>query len=172
MPGASDAAASPQPASIAVRAAMQAQVRAHTRPEVALRKVLFSRGLRYRVQLPVPGLPRRTMDIAFTKAKVAVFVDGCFWHGCPVHGVAPKNNAEWWVGKLSANRARDAGTDAHLTRLGWIVFRVWEHESPMEVAGKIVDVVRSRGLDVLPAVIDREHVQGEESASNVDIQHP
>ena len=86
-------------------------------------------GLRFRVELPVPGMARRTIDIAFTRAKVAVFVDGCFWHGCTLHGVEPKNNADWWARKISMNRARDEGTVRHLEALGWTVLRFWEHDS-------------------------------------------
>lgn len=76
----------------------------------------------------MPGMRRRTIDIAFTRAKIAVFVDGCFWHGCPLHGVAPKNNAEWWLRKIAANRARDEDTSRNLEAQGWTVLRFWEHE--------------------------------------------
>ncbi len=86
--------------------------------------------MRYRVSVPVPGMPRRAIDIAFTKAKIAVFMDGCFWHGCPEHATQPKTNAEWWRAKLDRNMARDVETTDHLKAEGWTVLRFWEHESP------------------------------------------
>lgn len=105
---------------------MQAQRRKDTQPELALRKALHASGLRFRVNYPVPGSIRRTIDIAFTKRKVAVFVDGCFWHGCPKHGERPKNNAEWWDKKLASNKARDHETTQILEHNGWRVIRIWE----------------------------------------------
>lgn len=96
--------------------------------ELAVRRALHAAGLRYRVHYPVPGLPRRTIDIAFTRARVAVFIDGCFWHGCPEHGTAPRSNSAWWAAKLDANRHRDIDTTARLGECGWHVVRVWEHE--------------------------------------------
>ena len=102
--------------------------------ELAVRRRLHASGYRFRVHYPVPGLRRRTMDIAFTRAKVAVFVDGCFWHGCPDHGTKPTANAEWWSSKLSAHPDRDPDTQAHLERNGWRVVRVWEHETPERAA--------------------------------------
>lgn len=132
---------------------MHSQARADTHPEVAVRAALFRRGLRFRKQLPVPGMPRRTIDIAFTRARVAVFVDGCFWHGCPDHGVAPKNNAAWWADKLALNQLRDRNTDDHLERLGWLVIRVWEHQDAGEVADAVAEAVRriaERGVSPRP----------------------
>jgi len=123
---------------------MQSQARANTRPEIALRAALFRQGLRFRKQVPVPGLPRRSIDIAFTRAKVAVFVDGCFWHGCPDHGVAPRNNAAWWAEKLAVNQRRDMDTDEHLRLLGWLVIRVWEHHDVAEVTDVVAEAVRVR----------------------------
>lgn len=102
-------------------------------PELAVRGLLHARGLRYRVAWPVPGQPRRTIDIAFPRARLAVYVDGCFWHGCPEHGTSPKANRDWWVAKIAANRARDADVTVHLQRLGWTVLRHWEHEDPVAV---------------------------------------
>lgn len=104
---------------------------------MALRRELHARGLRYRVNFPLPGMPRRRADIAFTRAKVAVFVDGCFWHGCPEHGTAPKNNATWWATKLARNAERDRETDRHLRDAGWAVVRVWEHENACDGADLI-----------------------------------
>ncbi|WP_405001189.1 very short patch repair endonuclease [Isoptericola haloaureus] len=118
--------------------------RKDTAPEVALRRLLHARGLRYRVAWPVPGQRRRTIDIAFTRARVAVFVDGCFWHGCPDHGTEPSANSEWWASKLAANRTRDLDTNAVLDAAGWAVIRVWEHESPREAADRVAATVAER----------------------------
>jgi DNA mismatch endonuclease (patch repair protein) len=95
-----------------------------------MRRALHAAGLRYRVGLPVPGRPRRTIDIAFPGIRLAVFVDGCFWHGCPTHRTWPKTNAEWWLHKIDTNRSRDAETDQILSDHGWRVIRVWEHGVP------------------------------------------
>lgn len=111
--------------------------RRDTAPELALRRELHALGLRYRVAYPVPSQRRRTIDVAFTRAKVAVFVDGCFWHGCPEHGNQPRSNSSWWATKLAANQARDHDTDRMLNELGWAVVRVWEHEEPHEAASMI-----------------------------------
>lgn len=75
---------------------------------------------------PLPGMPRRRADILFTRRRVAIFVDGCFWHSCPTHGTKPSTNAEWWTDKLAVNVARDRETDAYLEAIGWSVVRVWE----------------------------------------------
>ncbi|WP_112466941.1 very short patch repair endonuclease [Streptomyces triticisoli] len=113
-----------------------------TAPEVAVRRLLHSAGLRYRINVPVPGMPRRTIDIVFPKAKIAVFMDGCFWHGCPWHATQPKSNAEWWRAKLDKNVARDRETTEHLQAVGWTVLRYWEHESPSEVAEAVMHAVQ------------------------------
>lgn len=107
---------------------MTSQRRKDTAPEIALRRLLHKSGLRYRLNYPVPGVPRRTIDIAFPKSRVAVFVDGCFWHGCPIHSVPPKHNTDWWVTKIASNRARDLDTNGRLEAVGWRVVRCWEHE--------------------------------------------
>ncbi|MCF3135138.1 very short patch repair endonuclease [Streptomyces olivochromogenes] len=115
-----------------------------TAPEVAVRRLLHASGLRYRVNVPVPGMPRRTIDIVFSKAKIAIFLDGCFWHGCPKHATQPKANAEWWRAKLDKNMARDLETTEHLTTAGWTVLRFWEHESAANVAHCISESVASK----------------------------
>ena len=117
------------------------QARDATKPEMALRRELHRRGLRYRVQYRVPGIPRRRVDIAFTRARLAVFVDGCFWHACPEHCVVPKSNTQWWEWKFAVNRARDSDTDMKLGDLGWRVLRLWEHESPVDMADRVATLV-------------------------------
>jgi len=125
-------------------AKMSALARTDTAPELALRRALHARGLRYRVQLHVPGNRRRRIDVAFTRARVAVFVDGCFWHGCPEHGTRPVANREWWDWKIARNQARDADTNQLLESQGWTVGRVWEHEGPQAAATRVSDVVAAR----------------------------
>lgn len=121
---------------------MSTLARRDTAPELALRKELHRRGLRYRLQTRVPGNHRRTIDIAFTRAKVAVFVDGCFWHGCPQHAMRPKANSEWWRWKIEGNQARDANTTELLHAAGWSVVRVWEHEDVGAAADLVGAAVR------------------------------
>lgn len=116
---------------------MSRLARRHTQPELALRRELHARGLRYRVQFRVPANRRRTIDIAFTRAVLAVFVDGCFWHGCPEHGVLPRTNTEWWTWKIARTVARDRETTRLLEESGWSVLRVWEHEAVMQAADKV-----------------------------------
>ncbi|WP_210241627.1 very short patch repair endonuclease [Mesorhizobium sp. B1-1-9] len=101
--------------------------------ERALRSALHRSGLRFRLHRPLLTNSRRTVDIVFPRARTAVFLDGCFWHGCPTHGTWPKNNAAWWREKIEANIARDRDTDRRLEEQGWTVLRIWEHE-PVEVA--------------------------------------
>jgi DNA mismatch endonuclease (patch repair protein) len=105
---------------------------------MALRRLLHAAGLRYRVEHRVPGLPRRTVDIALPGRRLAVFVDGCFWHGCPDHSRPPRSNTDWWVAKLAANRERDRSTTAHLEAAGWTVLRIWEHEDPRAAADRVL----------------------------------
>ena len=138
------AASSPKPSSEVIRLRMQRQKRRDTEAELAVRRLVHASGLRYRVDLsPLPGMRRRA-DLVFTRAKVAVFVDGCFWHGCPAHGTSPKANAEWWGEKIAKNRQRDQDTDRRLTEAGWAVVRVWEHEEPADAAARIEEAVRRR----------------------------
>ncbi|MER5742563.1 very short patch repair endonuclease [Streptomyces sp. NPDC002225] len=123
---------------------MSRQPSRDTKPELAVRKLLHADGYRYRLNKQVPGMARRTIDIAFIRAKVAVMIDGCFWHGCPVHATRPKSNAEWWRTKLERNMARDRETSEHLIREGWTVLRFWEHEAPEEVALRVGAAVELR----------------------------
>ncbi|MEY2243628.1 very short patch repair endonuclease [Streptomyces sp. BF23-18] len=123
---------------------MSRQVSKDTNAELAVRRLLHAAGLRYRVEYPVPGMARRRIDVAFTRAKVAVLIDGCFWHGCPEHATRPKANAEWWREKLDRNMARDRETTEHLVTQGWVVLRFWEHETPEEVTARVASTVRRR----------------------------
>lgn len=112
-----------------------------TEAELALRRELYRNSLRYRVSFAVLKKPQRVADIAFPGLRIAVFVDGCFWHGCPEHATWPKQNADFWRQKIETNRARDADTDARLRAIGWTVLRVWEHESPVVAAETVSRLV-------------------------------
>ena len=115
-----------------------------TSAEHALRRELHARGLRYRLHVRVLTKPRRVADVTFSGLRVAVFVDGCFWHGCPQHATWPKQNAEFWRAKIEANMARDADTDERLRAEGWKVIRVWAHEAPARVAAQVATIVEKR----------------------------
>ena len=126
----------------ATRKSMQGNRSRDTKPELAVRSAVHRRGLRYRVAArPLPDL-RRTADLVFRKAKIAVFVDGCYWHGCPEHHTQPSTNPEYWSDKITGNIARDQDTDAHLSEAGWTVLRFWEHEDPDAVADAVEQSVR------------------------------
>lgn len=141
MPSRSSVPDKPPASSPAVRRFMSNLPTTGTGPELALRHELHRRGVRYRVNVTsLPGRP----DIALTRARIAVFVDGCFWHGCPEHAVAPKANADWWRSKLDANVARDRRSDQRLKEAGWLVIRAWEHENPTNVADVIEKAWRER----------------------------
>jgi len=123
--------------SAAVSARMRTHPRRDTGPELELRRALHAAGMRFRVQCPVPGLPRRTIDVAFTRQRLAVFVDGCFWHGCAEHRSSPTTNSTFWRTKLAGNAARDADTVRHLLAVGWRSVRVWEHESVSDAVDRV-----------------------------------
>jgi DNA mismatch endonuclease (patch repair protein) len=125
---------------------MQGQRSRDTAPELALRRELHRRGLRYRLdQKIVPGTQRRA-DIVFRPSRVAVFVDGCFWHGCPAHGShVPTVNEWYWPDKIAGNKARDADTNERLRAAGWTVIRVWEHDDPRAAAERVIAAVRRTG---------------------------
>ena len=112
-----------------------------TDAEVALRRQLYRIGLRYRIDYEVLKKPRRVADIAFPGRRIAIFVDGCFWHGCPQHASWPKRNAEFWRQKIETNRLRDADTNERLRSLGWTVLRFWSHESPTDAAGVVANMI-------------------------------
>lgn len=127
-----------------VRAVMRANRGKDTGPELALRKSLYRRGLRYRVDTrPIPGIRRRA-DLVFPGVRVAVFVDGCFWHGCPEHYRPATRNAEFWRDKIEGNKSRDAETTEALRSAGWTVIRVWEHEALESAADLIAHEVEVR----------------------------
>jgi DNA mismatch endonuclease (patch repair protein) len=115
-----------------------------TPAELAIRQLLHRRGLRYRVDFRPEPTIRRKADIVFTRSRVAVFVDGCFWHDCPRHGSSPTANADWWRAKLDGNVARDRDTDARLTAAGWTVLRFWEHEPPAAAVERIIEIVHAK----------------------------
>lgn len=125
------------------RATMLANRSRDTGPELAIRRLLHSAGFRYRVNFsPLPGR-RITADVAFTRQRIAVFVDGCFWHGCPEHFVEPKSNVDYWRPKIAANRVRDARVSNELAMAGWTVLRFWEHEPPASVSHRIAKEVEA-----------------------------
>ena len=131
----------PIPLNEMVRDQFSKMPRRDTKPELALRSELHGRGLRFRRNFRnLPGSP----DIAFTRARLAVFVDGCFWHGCRDHFVAPKNNATWWEAKIDENRSRDRRVDESLVTAGWIPLHIWEHEPVVSAADTVEVLWKSR----------------------------
>lgn len=134
---------SPRPLSPSVRLRMQTTPQRDTPCEIALRSAVHALGLRYRIDWPLPTTRRRA-DMAFPRLKIAVMVDGCFWHACPIHATWPKNNAAWWREKIMGNQARDRDTQARLRRQGWRVLRFWEHDDPSKAARKVLAVVERR----------------------------
>ena len=130
----------PPGSSPAVSKTMSKIRRRDTKLELKVRRELHRRGLRFRVDYAaVPGRP----DIAFTRVMVAVFLDGCFWHGCPLHGTSPKSNADWWKAKITRNRERDARVRDQLEDLGWLVLRYWAHDDVDDICDEIEDVWRN-----------------------------
>lgn len=125
---------------------MQHQRTRDTKPELALRRELHRRGLRYRVDRSVLVGSRRRHDIVFGPARVVVEVRGCYWHACPEHGSTPKHNAAWWAEKLASNVRRDADTAETLAEAGWLLVVVWEHDNPITAASEVEAVVRRRLL--------------------------
>ena len=141
MPGRAPAARVVLETDDATRLRMSRQRSHDTSPERALRSLLHRRGLRYRLhRRPIAGL-RRQADLVFAGARVAVFVDGCFWHCCPEHATSPKANGAWWAAKLARNVERDRDTDRRLAEAGWTVVRVWEHEDPAAAADRVAALV-------------------------------
>lgn len=128
----------------ATRKTMKGNRGRDTKAELAVRRLVHATGLRYRVNArPEPDL-RRTADLLFTRAHVAVFIDGCYWHGCPEHFNMPATNLDYWSTKIGRNQARDLETTSRLEQKGWLVLRFWEHETPSSVAERIGRIVRAR----------------------------
>jgi DNA mismatch endonuclease (patch repair protein) len=140
----------PVPSSPAATAKMRANRRRDTGPELALRRALHGRGLRFRKDFRVATAARSVrVDVAFPALRLAIFVDGCFWHSCPEHASVPKANADYWIPKLAENVARDRRNDLELSEAGWTVIRLWEHESVDAMATRVgdrVDQLRKRAL--------------------------
>jgi DNA mismatch endonuclease, patch repair protein len=137
----------PHPTSIDVTTRMRRNTRTGTHPEVIVRSELHRRGLRFRKDLPL-RLSNRIVrpDIVFTRARLAVFIDGCFWHSCPIHGNQPRTNTDYWRGKLAINVARDRVIDEDLAISGWVVLRAWEHEPPADVAARVLEALTATDL--------------------------
>src|SRR5581483_11878695 len=134
----------PAPTSAVATKIGKANRRRDTKPEVQLRSALHRMGLRFRKDLRISaGGLRVCPDIVFTRARVAVFVDGCFWHRCPVHGTSPRRNSAYWAPKLAANVDRDRRVDLALRRDGWRVERVWEHDDPSTAARRVARALRT-----------------------------
>lgn len=132
---------------------MRANRRRDTKPELAIRRILHAQGFRYRVDYPAGSDKRRRADIVFTRQKVAVFIDGCFWHGCPEHATIPKVHSDYWIPKLMRNRERDVETSLELESEGWTVLRFWEHDDPVSVAAAVstlISHVRDRAATPAP----------------------
>lgn len=128
----------PTASSDQVRRRLERQRVRDTGPEVAVRRELWQRGMRgYRIHWPLPFDRRRRADLAWPGRRIAVMIDGCFWHRCPKHFQPPKANADWWAEKVARNVERDRETDGRLRELGWCVLRFWEHEDPREVADRL-----------------------------------
>src|SRR4051794_39098308 len=138
----------PAASSQAVRAVMQGNRRVNTRPELALRSALHRRGLRYRLHDAPEADLRCRADVVLRNSRVAVFVDGCFWHGCPEHGTKPATNSGYWNPKIERNVLRDIRNTAALEARGWAVVRVWEHEDAQLAAERIAQIAMARRADV------------------------
>jgi DNA mismatch endonuclease (patch repair protein) len=152
----------PGPSSDAVRRVMVGNGRRDSTPELELRRALHGAGHRYRVDFPIRVPDRRPIrpDIVFTRARVAVFVDGCFWHGCHEHGTRPRSNSGYWAAKIEINQTRDRDQTTALERDGWTVVRVWEHEAP--------DVAASRVAVALEAQAASDSGADESAGSSAD----
>jgi DNA mismatch endonuclease (patch repair protein) len=130
--------------SAANRKTMLANRSRDTRPELGIRRAVHAMGLRYRVAVRPVTSVRRSADLVFTRARVAIFVDGCFWHGCSAHYRTPATNIDYWTAKIAGNVARDRDTDRRLAEAGWTVIRIWEHDVVLEAATRIAGCVREQ----------------------------
>lgn len=131
------------PPSSSVRRRMH-RTRGHDNPfERAVRSRVYAKGIRYRIHYPVPGMKRFTCDLAIPGLKIAVFLDGCFWHGCTMHPPSVKKNSVFWLEKIARNQARDIGVSGHLEKIGWTTLRFWEHEPVEVIADRIASTVQN-----------------------------
>jgi DNA mismatch endonuclease (patch repair protein) len=139
----------PEASSLLVSRTMKKVRVRDTEEEMVVRRLLFARGLRYRVQYRPknPNIGRSSIDIAFPRQRIAVFIDGCFWHGCPVHGAVPKTNQEWWANKITENKSSDLRVTTILGSIGWTVLRFWTHERPEHIVSHIEKVVRKSDVE-------------------------
>lgn len=137
--------ARPEPLDGSVRHRMRVTKRRDTPAEIELRRCLHRQGFRYTIDARALPSSRRRADLVFRRSRVAVFVDGCFWHSCPFHGSTPKHNASWWKAKLAGNVRRDRDTDHELRSAGWVVVRVWAHEVPARASERVRKVLAARG---------------------------
>lgn len=137
----------PPASSEQVRNRMCAVRQKDTAAEILVRRALHRMGLRYRVHVALLPNLRRKADIVFSRKRIAVMIDGCFWHGCPLHGSMSKVNVDFWTDKIATNQRRDRDTDRRLLDAGWTVIRVWEHEDPFQAAIRIARAVRGGQAD-------------------------
>ncbi|MFF0741253.1 very short patch repair endonuclease [Streptomyces sp. NPDC004111] len=144
--------------SAGTRSSMQANKGRDTKPELALRSAVHALGLRFRVSTrPLPKV-RRTADLVFTRVRLAVFLDGCFWHGCPQHHQLSATNTQYWTEKLETNRRRDRQTDQWLHDAGWELLRVWEHEDPVAAALRVQEAYEQRSKAIESGAVERASV--------------
>ncbi|MHB9858559.1 very short patch repair endonuclease [Streptomyces sp. YIM S03343] len=138
---------------------MQSNKGRDTKPELALRSAVHGLGLRYLVsERPLPKV-RRTADLVFTRVRLAVFMDGCYWHGCPEHHTLAATNTTFWTDKVETNRRRDRQTDQWLHDAGWEVLRVWEHEDPKLAALQVREVYGRRSQELERAQAERRNAR-------------
>lgn len=134
----------PKPSSSAAKSRMEAAKPKNTLPEIKLQTALAELGINFETDVkPIEDLHRRA-DVLIREGKIAIFVDGCFWHGCPIHGTQAKANAEFWADKIKRNQERDLDTNEHLEAAGWTVIRIWEHEDPNDAAKQIADIIKEK----------------------------
>jgi DNA mismatch endonuclease, patch repair protein len=139
----------PVPLNEQVSARMRRNGRRDTKPERTLRSLLHANGLRFRKDYAVRAGDRLVRpDVVFTRQRIAIFLDGCYWHACPQHGTQPRRNSEYWTDKLKRNIARDKVVNQALSACGWRVIRVWEHEDPAEAAETIAAAVRRQQTSI------------------------
>jgi DNA mismatch endonuclease (patch repair protein) len=147
-----------------VRRRMQATKQRDTPGELGLRRTLHREGFRYTIDARALPSSRRRADLVFRRARVAVFVDGCFWHSCPLHGSMPKHNASWWKAKLAGNVRRDRDTDRELRAAGWVVVRVWAHEDPTRACEKVRRALAVRDGGKARPPVPRSHRVADEGS--------